>query len=259
MFCGLCVGTSAPEAQIQINSTSQGTKGQIIRGASAQSANLLEFQNNNGNLLSYFDANGSLVLGTDAVSSMGAVTKQYVDGKFLGGVNSFNARSGAVSLLASDVTAALGFVPVNRSGDSGLGDLLMAPGKALGLGVYDSGSEAGLISGLGSMDVGKTWYSSTTKQIRYWDGTTVHTLALTSSYLTHLTGDISATGPGSASATVNAVGGVSASNVAAGVNAVNSATDSNTSSKIVKRDSNGNFSAGTVTAKLIGNVIGSAS
>lgn len=255
----LGIGTSVPGAQVQINTSGQGAKGQIIRGSSAQSANLLEFQNTDGNILSFFDANGNLILGSDAVSSMGAASKQYVDGKFLGGVTSFNSRAGAIALQALDVTGALGFSPLNRSGDSGVGTLLLAPGKALGLGVYDSGSEAGLIASLGSMDVGKTWYSAPAKQVKYWDGTAVQTLALTNSYLTSLTGDISATGPGSASATVNSVGGVPASNISAGANAANSATDGNTAYKIVKRDGSGNFSAGTVIAKLVGNVTGAAS
>lgn len=55
-----------------------------------------------------------------------------------------------------------------------------------------------------------------------------------------LTGDVSASGSGSVVATVNSVGGAIASS-------------SNTPSTIVKRDSSGNFSAGTITANLTGN------
>lgn len=71
-----------------------------------------------------------------------------------------------------------------------------------------------------------------------------------------LTGDVSATGPGSVSSTVNAVGGSTASNVSLATVAANAATSANTVSTIVKRDSSGNFSAGAITASLSGNVTG---
>ena len=67
-----------------------------------------------------------------------------------------------------------------------------------------------------------------------------------------LTGDVSATGPGSVGATVNFVGGYSAANVASGATAANAATSADTSSTIVARDSSGNFAAGTITANLTG-------
>ncbi len=71
-------------------------------------------------------------------------------------------------------------------------------------------------------------------------------------YLTALTGDVSATGPGSATATVNSVGGVTAANIASGANTANAGTSANTPSTLVLRDSSGNFSAGVITATLIG-------
>ena len=77
--------------------------------------------------------------------------------------------------------------------------------------------------------------------------------------ITALTGDVSAMGPGSAVATVNSVGGKSASLIASTVNEVAAATSSNTPSTLVERDGSGNFSAGTITANLIGNVSGSSS
>jgi hypothetical protein len=72
-------------------------------------------------------------------------------------------------------------------------------------------------------------------------------------YVTALTGDVSATGPGSVAATVNAVGGQTAANVASGAVAANAATAVNTTSTIVARDVSGNFAAGTITAALSGN------
>lgn len=72
-------------------------------------------------------------------------------------------------------------------------------------------------------------------------------------YLTALTGDVTATGPGSVAATVALVGGSTAANVHAAELLANAATNANTVSTIVKRDASGNFSAGTITATLSGN------
>ena len=40
-------------------------------------------------------------------------------------VDSFNTRTGAVTLTSSDVTTALGYTPINKSGDTGIGNLSM--------------------------------------------------------------------------------------------------------------------------------------
>ena len=69
-------------------------------------------------------------------------------------------------------------------------------------------------------------------------------------------GDLTGTYPGPS---VAAVGGKTSTAIANTVNTVNAATNSNTSSTIVFRDSSGNFSAGTITANLTGNVTGNAS
>lgn len=79
---------------------------------------------------------------------------------------------------------------------------------------------------------------------------------VTTGGITALTGDVSASGPGSASATVNSVGGSSAANVHTAELAANAATSANTASKIVARDGSGNFSAGTITASLTGSASG---
>jgi hypothetical protein len=65
-----------------------------------------------------------------------------------------------------------------------------------------------------------------------------------------LSGDVTGT---QSSTVVSQVGGQTAANVASGVLLANNATSANTSSAIVKRDSSGNFSAGTITAALNGN------
>lgn len=74
----------------------------------------------------------------------------------------------------------------------------------------------------------------------------------TPSAITDLHGDVTATGPGDVSATVNSVGGSSAANIHSAELAANAATSTNTPNTIVKRDGSGNFSAGTITAALTG-------
>ncbi len=71
--------------------------------------------------------------------------------------------------------------------------------------------------------------------------------------ITSLTGDVSATGPGSAAATVNFVGGQSASNIAAAVVLVDGATSTSAPHTLVERDASSNFSANIITATLNGN------
>lgn len=71
--------------------------------------------------------------------------------------------------------------------------------------------------------------------------------------ITALTGGVSATGPGSAAATVNSVGGSSAANVHSAELLANAATSTNTANAIVKRDANGNFTifGSTSTAQRV--------
>lgn len=67
-----------------------------------------------------------------------------------------------------------------------------------------------------------------------------------------LTGDVTASGNGTVSATVNSVGGSTAANVNTATVAANAATNLNTASTIVKRDATGDFAAGDVS---VGSVI----
>ncbi|MBI4325509.1 MAG: hypothetical protein HY674_09625 [Chloroflexi bacterium] len=64
-----------------------------------------------------------------------------------------------------------------------------------------------------------------------------------------LAGDV--TGPQNATV-VSTVGGVTAAQVAAGANAANAATDANTPGTLVKRNANGDFAAGTITGRFVG-------
>ncbi len=71
-------------------------------------------------------------------------------------------------------------------------------------------------------------------------------------YIVSLTGDVSATGPGAAAATVNFVGGSSAASVNSAVIAVNAATDLDTFGTIVKRDGSGKFAISSIAFKDTG-------
>ena len=96
-------------------------------------------------------------------------------------------------------------------------------------------------------------YVKTDDVLYIQDSSGVEVALGSSSSITQLTGDVSATGPGIATATVNSVGGESAANIASAVMAYLAATPSDTVSTLVLRDSSGNFSAGTITASLNGN------
>lgn len=77
--------------------------------------------------------------------------------------------------------------------------------------------------------------------------------ATTANTATNFTGALAGDVTGNQSTThVALVGGQSAANIAAGVQLANAATDANTIGTLVKRDSIGNFSAGTITANLSG-------
>jgi len=95
-------------------------------------------------------------------------------------------------------------------------------------------------------------YVKTDNVVYVQDSSGVETPLGSSSSITSLTGDVTATGPGAAAATVVMVGGQTAAAVAAAAVAVSTATPSNTPNTLVERDGSGNFSAGTITANLNG-------
>ena len=70
--------------------------------------------------------------------------------------------------------------------------------------------------------------------------------------LTGLSGDVTATGPGIASAVVAFVGGKTAAEIAASVDMTQGATSINAPNTLVERDGSGNFAANIITAALNG-------
>lgn len=96
-------------------------------------------------------------------------------------------------------------------------------------------------------------YVKTDNVLYLQDSTGLEVALGSASAITQLTGDVLATGPGVTSSVVAFVGGQSAANVASATLLALAATALNTASAIVRRDASGNFSAGTITANLIGN------
>jgi trimeric autotransporter adhesin len=72
-----------------------------LKGATAQSGNLLEIINSDGGVLSYFNSSGNLFLPADPTSNLQACTKKYVDDKFA---------------AAGTVTAVTATSPLSNSG-----------------------------------------------------------------------------------------------------------------------------------------------
>ncbi|MCX6104252.1 MAG: hypothetical protein NTY08_00245 [Proteobacteria bacterium] len=110
--------------------------------------------------------------------------------------DAYGRVTAGTTLASSDVTSAIGFTPINKAGDTmsgalnlgsndvlSTGNIEMAASKTLAL----SGNTAdptGLVSG----DKGKTWYNSTTNQIKYWDGSTSVALGVAGSGLSSFNG-----------------------------------------------------------------------
>jgi hypothetical protein len=168
-------------------------------------------------------------------SNAATITKGY--GVYIGAI----AAATKYSLWADDSTA-----PSYFAGNVGIGTT--APVTKLEV--------AGSLR-LG--DGGETCDASLTGAIRYNGGNLQFcagtmpwtTLGTSGSGLTALAGDVTATGPGAATATVESVGGSAAALVHSAEVLANAATDANTASTIVKRDASGGFSAGAISATSV--------
>jgi hypothetical protein len=74
-----------------------------------------------------FNSKQAQLNGTGFVKVSGT-TVSYDNSTYLTGtkVDSFNTRTGAVTLTSSDVTTALTYTPINKAGDTGIGNLSMS-------------------------------------------------------------------------------------------------------------------------------------
>jgi len=75
-----------------------------------------------------------------ALSVTGYATYDYNTGviNVLGGVSTFNTRTGAITLTANDVASALTYTPANRAGDSFTGRVRFREGASYGFGFNDN-------------------------------------------------------------------------------------------------------------------------
>jgi hypothetical protein len=63
------IGQNAPTAKLHVTGTSASTKVAIVQGASSQTANLQEWQNNSGTALSFIDSSGSLNVNSGTITA----------------------------------------------------------------------------------------------------------------------------------------------------------------------------------------------
>lgn len=106
----------------------------------------------------------------------------------------------------------------------------------------------------GSPSAGAIYFATDTKVIyQYNSGAWVAIATSTGSggTISSLTADVSASGSGVVSATVNSVGGSTATNIHNAELAANAATNANTFSTIIKRDAAGDFAASNVTLNSV--------
>ena len=117
----------------------------------ASQALMLALTAERGDVAIRTDINQSFILAAEPATTL-ANWKQLL---FPTPVTSFNARTGAVTLLLADVTAALGFTPVNKAGDTMTGTLAIdkaSLGQLLDLrvaGVSQATWDSGLTNPLG--------------------------------------------------------------------------------------------------------------
>ncbi|MBM4253425.1 MAG: hypothetical protein FJ146_15760 [Deltaproteobacteria bacterium] len=141
-------------------------------------------------------ANGTGTVSLAAVAIAGTSTKVTYDAKGRVTLGTSLSAADIPTLNSTQITTSLGYTPVNRAGDSlsgGLnlgsfdisnaGNVQMAASKTLGLSPNTSDP-----TGLLATDKGKTWFNTTTNQIKYWDGSAAVALGVSGSGLSSLNG-----------------------------------------------------------------------
>ena len=109
----------------------------------------------------------ALALANTGVSA-GSYSKVTVDAKG-------RVLSGS-QIASSDITAAIGFTPMNKSGDTLTGVL----------GLYSTPSDPS--SGWSVAEKGRTWFDSSANQIKYWDGSSVQSVGAAGGGITSMNG-----------------------------------------------------------------------
>jgi hypothetical protein len=192
-----------------------------------------------------------------------------------GGIATFNGLNDSSQNLAASTTGVSAGTRPTWSSVNGTHTLVfpMAP---------DSGVSAGLLSNAdwstfnsASANTNNATSANTASRIVMRDGSGNFSAGTIAANLAgNVTGDVTGNVSGSAASftgflagdvsgtqgatLVSRVGTENAASIVSGVAAANAATDTNSPNKIVARDASGNFSAGTITANLTGNVTGTA-
>ncbi|MEK2645833.1 beta strand repeat-containing protein [Bdellovibrio sp. BCCA] len=143
------------------------------------------------------DATGTLAaarmpaLTGDVTSTAGSLTTTLANSGVTAGtyskvtVDTKGRVTTGTNIGSSDVTTALGYTPLNKSGDVMTG--------SIGLANYTNATEGTLVAGYGAGDKGKTWFNTTTGQVKYWDGAAVKALGISGAGLTSLGGQTGST------------------------------------------------------------------
>ena len=88
------IGTTSPGAKLQVDTGAAGTIGQIIKGAAAQTADLLQIQNSSGTIIDKITSDGSIGIGTGTVFNRMQVTG--------GNLGVYNVGAGGQIYLGND-------------------------------------------------------------------------------------------------------------------------------------------------------------
>ena len=114
----------------------------------ASRAAMLALTAERGDFARRTDINQTFILSAEPATTLGN-WKQLL---FPQPVTSFNTRTGAITLLLADVTAALGFTPVNKAGDSMTGPLSITGASGYLLSLIGTASANGLLLDLSSVN-----------------------------------------------------------------------------------------------------------
>lgn len=197
-----------------------------------------------------FDFNGCEFYGNLVVTASGghinstSVTGgSWPPGQFTGSVQGTISVSNAGATLWADLLPADSQITVSSGGTLiGLGNALSSTYTPTTPGNW-SPTPANVKAALDTLAATRTTNTLTSAHIYVGNASNIATDRA-------LSGDASLTNTGGL--TVNSVGGSTASNIHAAELLANAATDANTASTIVRRDSSGNFTASTITASLTG-------
>lgn len=96
--------------------------------------------------------------------------------------SNLTVSSGTISVTGSNVTAALGYTPLDKAGDSMTGTL----------GLFQTAADPNT-TGWNSTQKGFSWFNTTSNLVKYWDGSAIQSLGISGSGLTSLGGQTGST------------------------------------------------------------------